>query len=78
MSNAEHLIENAICTIERGESFEDFAADSHNQIMSETDGVKLESVWDMAQYVIYTYCKHLRDVAKEAMKEVRDMRNLYK
>lgn len=54
MSNAEHLIENAICTIEANQDYEDFASQKYNIEMAKTIGVDLEEIWTMAGYVMYT------------------------
>ena len=54
MSNAEHLIENAICSIEANEEYEDFANKKHNIKMATDIGIDLEDVWAMAIYVMYT------------------------
>ena len=54
MSNAEHLIENAIIDMENGKSFEDFSSNENNKSMSEMSGIKLDTVWEMAQYIVYT------------------------
>lgn len=69
MSNCEHLIENAICCIERHGSFEDFCRSKVNKEMSKMEDVTLAQVWQMAIYVYYTY----RPVYKnKIMKELED------
>lgn len=54
MSNEEHLIENAVCCIERGGEYEDFADAKHNRKMAEASKIDLRQIWDMAIYVVYT------------------------
>ena len=54
MTHEEHLIENAIFDMQAGKSYEEFAESKHNKAMSELSGVRLESVWMMAQHVVYT------------------------
>ena len=58
MTNSEHLIENAICCLERGESFEIFSSRKFNIDMAEMQKINLEDVWLMAQYVVYTLKEH--------------------
>lgn len=55
MSNAEHLIENAICNIERNEPKEYFIEAGYNIDMAKTLNIDLEVVYEMAMYVCYTY-----------------------
>ena len=54
MTNAEHLIENAVFDIEDGKDFEHFSTQKHNKAMSEISGIHLPYVWEMAQYVVWT------------------------
>lgn len=54
MTNAEHLIENAIFEIEGGKSFEHFSNQKHNKMMGELSGINLSYVWEMAQHVVWT------------------------
>ena len=54
MSNEEHLIENAVCCLERGGEYEDFADAKHNREMAKMSGIDLRQVWSMAIYVIDT------------------------
>lgn len=58
MSNAEHLIENAICCLERGEEFEEFASQPCNIEMAEMQHIDLLDVWLMAIHVVYTLKQH--------------------
>lgn len=54
MTNAEHLISNAIHNIETGKDFEYFLSQKHNKTMSEMSNINLSCVWEMAQYVVYS------------------------
>lgn len=58
MSNAEHLIENAICCLERGEEFEEFASRKYNIEMAEMQHIDMRDVWLMAIHVVYTLKPH--------------------
>ena len=53
MTNAEHLISNAIHNMEDGKDFEHFSSQKHNKMMSEMSNINLSVVWEMAQYVVY-------------------------
>ena len=55
MSNLEHLIENAICDMERGRSYEEYVGEWAQQAMLPMVNVKPEELWEIAQYVITTY-----------------------
>ena len=54
MSDAQHLIENAIHCIESGKSYEEFANATHNKANSKFSGISLEDVWGMATHMVYT------------------------
>lgn len=56
MSNIEHLIENAIIAVEKGEVFEKFNIDERNKRMLKTVCACADEIWEMAQYVVYTKC----------------------
>lgn len=58
MTNAEHLIENAVCCLEKNESFEMFSSRKYNVEMAEMQHIDLMDVWMMAQYVVYTLKSH--------------------
>jgi hypothetical protein len=58
MTNAEHLIENAVCCLERNEEFEEFASRKHNIEMAEMQHIDLRDVWGMAIHVVYTLKPH--------------------
>lgn len=53
MSNAQHLLENAIISIEKNMDFEDFTIQLHNKEMAEISNINLMQVWEMAMYVVY-------------------------
>ena len=54
MSNAEHLIENAVSTIENNGDFTEFSSAKHNQNMAKMSRIDLTHVWEMATYVVFT------------------------
>ena len=55
MSNAEHLIENAICDFVRNNSFDWFHSAPHNKKMAEAVGISLDDVEAMAIHIIYAF-----------------------
>ena len=59
MSNAEHLIENALTNIQEDKPKELFFEDYRNKIMSEESKIDLECVYEMALYVIYSWNKEI-------------------
>ena len=54
MLYAEHLIENAISTLEDNKEYEAFAGDKCNIEMAQAVNIDLEQIWTMATYVVYT------------------------
>jgi hypothetical protein len=54
MSNYEHLIENAVVCMEKGEDYEDFADAYYNRLMSAECDISLQDIWRMASYVVFT------------------------
>lgn len=54
MLNEEHLIENALVTLERNGDFEDFDIPL-NQEMAESVGITLDQVWGMAVHVFTAF-----------------------
>ena len=54
MTNAQHLISNAIHNMEDGKDFEHFENQKYNKRMSEISNISLSSVWEMAQQVVYS------------------------
>lgn len=54
MSNAEHLIENAISVIEAGRDFNEYASMKLNCDMAKMSDIRLRDVWEMATYVVFT------------------------
>lgn len=54
MSNAEHLIENAIFAMKRGEDVMETMKEWHNALMLEETGMKAKDVYAMAQHVVYS------------------------
>ena len=54
MTNAEHLIENAIIDMKGGKDFEHFSTRKYNKLMSEMSGINLNIVWEMAQHIVWS------------------------
>ena len=57
MSIAEHLIENALTALEKGKDFEYFKKDINFEF---APSILPEEVWDIAQYVYYTYLPYVK------------------
>lgn len=66
MSNAQHLLENAIISIEKNMDFEDFIIQPHNKEMAEISNIDLMHVWEMAMYVVYNLKPVWEDEWEEA------------
>lgn len=52
MTHSQHLLNNAISCIERGESIEDFETRRDIRMMSEICGVNPAEAWSMAHFVL--------------------------
>ena len=68
MSNAQHLLENAIISIEKNMDFEDFTIQLHNKEMAEISNINLIQVWEMAMYVVY----NLKPVWQDEWEETKN------
>lgn len=55
MTNEEHLIENALMHLEKDKTYDDYCEDKTNVSLMYLTGINLRQVWDMAQYVMYSY-----------------------
>lgn len=55
MTNAEHLIENAIEICLKDGTFDDFKAIPWQQEYIDLYGITLQDIWAMAVHVVYTY-----------------------
>lgn len=55
MSNAEHLIENAICTYEEYGNFDLFLSSKTNEEMAEMENIRLSTVTEMAFHVLHVF-----------------------
>ena len=61
MSYPEHLIENALSALEDHDPYEAheiFFGNEHNVNMAAAARISLETVWEMANYVILTWYPH--------------------
>lgn len=54
MSDAEHLIENAICSLEQNKTYEEFVDVRVNMEMAIESNINLQDIWNMATYVVCT------------------------
>lgn len=52
MSNAEHIMENALMAISKGRSYEEWIKSEPNKEYVKSD---TEEIWEMAMYVYYTW-----------------------
>ena len=68
MSDAEHLIENAIGCLEKGEDFVDFVTTKYNGDMCAKTGIDISDVWDMAYHVFRNFKP---DWEKQAVEEYK-------
>lgn len=55
MSNEEHLIENALCMLEKGKELKDFMLAPVNVMMLSQSGLTSDQVWRMAVHIYYTF-----------------------
>ena len=70
MSNAEHLIENALCCIEEDKDFKFFKDMTVNKEMFKYIKATPEEIWDIAIYVYYTYKPYIEsDLIEEVEKK---------
>lgn len=71
MTNAEHLIENAISFFEKSKdiSYEEFKENQLIKEQAELIGVSILDIWYMAQYIHYTYRPSIRDEIEDEMIE---------
>lgn len=67
MSNAEHLIENAIMDFERDGNFDKFLRGKHNKAMADAVGIALNDVTAMAIHIIYAFKQDWIQQGREEM-----------
>lgn len=67
MSNAEHLIENAIMDFERDGNFDNFISDKYNKRMADAVGITLDDVTAMAIHIIYAFKQNWIQQGREEM-----------
>ena len=67
MSNAEHLIENAIMTFENYQSFDTFHNNNINKAMAEMVGISLDDVEAMAIHVIYAFKPNWEEAERDRL-----------
>jgi len=69
MTNAEHLIENAIIYIEEEKDFDHFSSQEYNKYMSEILGINLNIIWEMSQYIVWTLKPNWLSIKEAEMEE---------
>ena len=71
MTTSEHLIENAICFIEKHNNdencYENFMGNKLIQEQAKFVGISMEDIWLIAQYVYYTYIPYIRNKVEDEM-----------
>lgn len=67
MTISEHLIENALCQIEKTSynTYEDFMSNKLLKKQAEKVGISMTDLWYIAQYVYYTYRPEVEYKVKE-------------
>ena len=55
MTNLEHYVENAIWFLEKGGTHKEFFNNIWLQEGERLTGISLPQMWEIAQYVVYTY-----------------------
>lgn len=63
MTNCEHLIENALTSMQEAKkanmdtykSFQDKMSLHHNKIMLDEASITKDELWEIAQYILYTW-----------------------
>ena len=64
MSIEEHLVENAICELERNKDYNKFMASELLKEQSKQTKIPMSFMWIMAQYVVYTYRESNQRIAE--------------
>jgi len=67
MSIEEHLVENAICELERNKDYNKFMASELLKEQSKQTKIPMSFIWTMAQYIIYTYKPHIEGIKENDM-----------
>lgn len=76
MSNAEHLIENAIMTFENYQSFDAFHNNNINKAMAEMVGISLDDVEAMAIHVIYAFKPNWEEAERDRLVKLYGYRHI--
>ena len=69
MSNIMHLIENAICCLEKGKKYEDFISAGFNPKMLKMVKSPAEEIWEIAIYVYTTYRENIEWTTEERLEK---------
>ena len=73
MTDAEHLLENAIHNIKDKKPKEYFFEREGNIIASKQSGIKLDDAYSMAQYVLFTYANcRKQDIIGDIIEATKD------
>jgi hypothetical protein len=72
MSNLEHLIENTLVAMEDDKLCpEDIRKRIQNDINLPSTSLSVDDVWEICQYVKYTWCRNLKNKLNAQLEEAR-------
>lgn len=77
MTNCEHLIENALMSMQKArnertdvyEAFQDEMNSNHNKAMLREVCVTKKELWEIAQYIMYTYEDDIKSDVRAEMED---------
>ena len=69
MSNIEHLIENAICAIEKNKEYEDWLSAWQQKAMLKEVKSDPWEIWQMAIYCYYTYRQSIIEETEDELEK---------
>lgn len=65
MTVAEHLIENALTQYEKDKDYQAFMKNKLLRMQSDEVGITMDCLWQMVQYIFYTYKLNIITETKE-------------
>lgn len=69
MTNLEHYLENSICYMENGGTYEEFFNQEILKIGEKQTGITLAQMWEMVQYVLYSYKYSIVEETEERLEK---------